>query len=340
MSTASLVLAAAVLVLAVYLQPTRHELALLGQACSEVGSSTAQVNHSTDASCYFHATYRDARAAFRRLATSAGADEQHVLAVDAAADLTVDVAVFQGTGASASRTVVHLSGVHGVEGHCGSSIQLAWLDKRRATKARAEAEGAAAAGDAPTVILVHVVNPFGMANGRRFNENNVDLNRNFVLDEATWAELLARPPSFGGYAAAYSLFNENADPRLNVVSRNAVYWFITLRDVYLAGFETIKKAFVVGQCVGCCCSCCCCVLVAASLFLCCCTCTPAAALSPVARVRRRPPFLHPPSLTPPPKGTTTPTRCTSEAPSWRSRWCCCATSSRRRARSPSRPRWP
>jgi hypothetical protein len=33
------------------------------------------------------------------------------------------------------------------------------------------------ANDEPTLVFVHAVNPFGFANNRRVNEENIDLNR-------------------------------------------------------------------------------------------------------------------------------------------------------------------
>jgi len=65
-----------------------------------------------------------------------------------------------------------MSGIHGIEGFAGSAVQLALLDKWN----RGELDGK------PTIVLVHVMNPFGMANWRRWNENSVDLNRNLLLD--------------------------------------------------------------------------------------------------------------------------------------------------------------
>ena len=55
------------------------------------------------------------------------------------------------------------------------SLQLALLD----------APPAPGPGDA--LVLVHVLNPYGMAWLRRTNENNVDLNRNFLLDGGAYA---------------------------------------------------------------------------------------------------------------------------------------------------------
>lgn len=69
--------------------------------------------------------------------------------------------------ASPRRLVVITSGVHGVEGYAGSALQQLWLTEH------AESLPADIA-----ILLVHAVNPFGFAHGRRANENNVDLNRN------------------------------------------------------------------------------------------------------------------------------------------------------------------
>lgn len=70
----------------------------------------------------------------------------------------------------AGKVLVILAGTHGVEGLCGSGIQLDWLQEGHA--------GRLPAGHA--ALLVHAVNPHGFAWLRRVTEENVDLNRNFV----------------------------------------------------------------------------------------------------------------------------------------------------------------
>jgi len=67
--------------------------------------------------------------------------------------------------------LVVTSGTHGIEGFCGSGIQVALLQDGAVTRAldRAGCE----------LALVHAVNPYGFAHLRRVNEDNVDLNRNF-----------------------------------------------------------------------------------------------------------------------------------------------------------------
>jgi len=63
------------------------------------------------------------------------------------------------------------SGCHGVEGYCGSGVQvLAAHDS--AWRAKARAGGVA-------VLYIHALNPHGFSHVRRTTHENVDLNRNF-----------------------------------------------------------------------------------------------------------------------------------------------------------------
>jgi len=66
-----------------------------------------------------------------------------------------------------------MSGVHGVEGSIGSALQTDLLDRLDPTTLP----------DDVAVLVVHTVNPWGMAWWRRQNESNVDLNRNWRRDD-------------------------------------------------------------------------------------------------------------------------------------------------------------
>jgi len=68
------------------------------------------------------------------------------------------------------------SGTHGIEGYCGSFVQCALLQDGLAKRS--------ASGFA--LVMVHAVNPHGFAWQRRVNEENVDLNRNFVDHEVAY----------------------------------------------------------------------------------------------------------------------------------------------------------
>jgi len=92
------------------------------------------------------------------------------------------------------RALIHVCGIHGVEGFAGSAVQLALLDQPPALPADC------------ALILVHILNPYGMAHLRRANEHNVDLNRNFFFDTTGWRG--ARD----GYAALDGFLNPPSPP--------------------------------------------------------------------------------------------------------------------------------
>jgi hypothetical protein len=106
--------------------------------------------------------------------------EHHSLLIDApsptAEPLTIDVAI--GGARQPNSALVVSSGVHGVEGFFGSAVQLAFIEQL--PRDWRPPQGAA-------IVLIHALNPFGFAWQRRFNEENVDLNRNFLLADQAYA---------------------------------------------------------------------------------------------------------------------------------------------------------
>ncbi|HSV48184.1 MAG TPA: M14 family metallopeptidase [Ramlibacter sp.] len=69
------------------------------------------------------------------------------------------------------RLLIVSSACHGVEGFCGSGVQVAAL-RDAAWRAHAAAQGVA-------VLYLHALNPWGFAQMLRTTHENVDLNRNF-----------------------------------------------------------------------------------------------------------------------------------------------------------------
>ena len=139
----------------------------------------------------FAATYAEARAKFLQAATERGAavtSDRHPTVQGAEGEeLAIDVAVLG--DAHATALLVVLSGMHGIEGFCGSGCQVALLSDDDVV-AEIDRSGVA-------VLLCHAVNPWGFSHRRRTNENNVDLNRNFrdfsqpQAPNAAYAELHA-----------------------------------------------------------------------------------------------------------------------------------------------------
>lgn len=126
----------------------------------------------SEAPSYFSADYFEARAKFRAAAEARGARLTAHLNPHAKGpkgeDLTIDVAVLGRDDAPAALMII--SGTHGVEGYAGSGAQIGWLRSPRNTHAQ----------DSLKLVMVHALNPYGFAWNRRVNEENVDLNRNFV----------------------------------------------------------------------------------------------------------------------------------------------------------------
>lgn len=174
------------------------------------------------ATSYYSTDYFEARERFLTACAARGL-EHHALTIHAPSPrpepLTIDVTI---AGATKPRTALVLSsGVHGVEGLFGSAVQLAFLEQFT----RQPPAGAA-------IVLVHAVNPFGFAWLRRFNEDNVDLNRNFLRPDEPYA---GSPPLAERFRRA--LGPERMRPRLGLWSARMI--MLALRHGTRSFWETL-----------------------------------------------------------------------------------------------------
>lgn len=118
----------------------------------------------------FSPHYAQARQKFLQAAQARGlAVESHVLPLAGAQGETLATDVVLDGPADASKMLIVISGVHGVEGFCGSAIQTGMLRL-----------GGAALPSGTSLLYVHAVNPYGFSHLRRATQENIDLNRNFV----------------------------------------------------------------------------------------------------------------------------------------------------------------
>jgi len=120
---------------------------------------------------YFSKDYQEARDKFLKAALDVGASIesfQNLHSGRKGEPLYMDVAVIGSK--NASDILVLSSGTHGVEGFAGSGIQTGLL-KEGIQSALKPNVG---------IIMIHAINPYGFAHLRRSNEDNVDLNRNFI----------------------------------------------------------------------------------------------------------------------------------------------------------------
>ena len=120
-------------------------------------------------------TYASARRRFLGAADRAGAAVTafpHPTTGLEGEELAIDVARLGDDAATSVLLIV--SATHGVEGYAGSALQAWWLD------ARSRPVMHSVTGGRTRVVMIHGFNPVGFSWVRRVNEDNVDLNRNFV----------------------------------------------------------------------------------------------------------------------------------------------------------------
>ena len=179
----------------------------------------------TDAVAMFSPDYLTARTRFRDAVGHLGwACETHAVegSGPSGEDLTIDVAT--SSPETADRVLLISSGLHGVEGYLGSAVQLALLHRWSRD------------GDPPAgvrCVMLHALNPFGFAWSRRFDADNVDLNRNFLLEGA----------AYRGSAERYARLNHFLNPR-NPPSRWDLFYLKACSILLRHGKPALKDAIV------------------------------------------------------------------------------------------------
>ena len=120
----------------------------------------------------FSSSYQAARVKFLEGAATAGWTlESHVHPLEGRDGEVLAMDVARSGALNAKKLLIISSACHGVEGYCGSGVQVfaahdaEWL-------AHAQAKGVA-------VLYIHALNPYGFSHIRRVTQENVDLNRNF-----------------------------------------------------------------------------------------------------------------------------------------------------------------
>lgn len=184
----------------------------------------------------FPETYAESRERFCSAVDALGAERICLpLDVQGMPGLSIDVALI---GNPELPAVVVSSGLHGVEAPFGAAVQLAWLAALLAKTTSAR------------YIFLHALNPYGYAVGRRTNEGNIDLNRNFLQ---SYSEPLLKPysesaqqshskPTIDDYGRFDGLLNPSYPPeRFNLFMLKAMG--------YLAreGRQRLQSAIVTGQ---------------------------------------------------------------------------------------------
>jgi len=139
--------------------------------------------------------------------------------------LCIDVAIVGDI--DSGKVLMSSSGIHGVEGYPGSAIQLAIMNEMAKQTPF----------DTHAVIFIHAINPYGMAWWRRFNENNVDLNRNF----------LTKNQEYSGSPEGYHHIKDFINPQSPPKEKERWFKLKALRLIMKHGFNNLKQWVAEGQ---------------------------------------------------------------------------------------------
>ena len=137
-------------------------------------------------------------------------------------ELTIDLAVVGSL--NSENLLLYSSGIHGVEGFAGSAIQLSVLDRLKDQELFSDY----------CVVFIHIINPYGMAWHRRVNENNVDLNRNFLINHE-------------GEPDGYRLIDKFLNPKTTPSKFDLTFLPQGIATLMRHGFTNVKQWFAQGQ---------------------------------------------------------------------------------------------
>ncbi len=156
--------------------------------------------------------------------------EHNTHAIDASDDLYIDN-IYLPSSSEQTNLIVITTGVHGIEGYIGSVMLDVFFEEIYPTL-NTETTG---------VLVVANVNPYGMKYMRRYNENNVDLNRNFIED---WTSFDLS--SNKDYPKVVD-FLQPEGAMGNAFWHEAAFYLALAKEAIFTGADTISDALLTGQ---------------------------------------------------------------------------------------------
>ena len=127
--------------------------------------------------------------------------------------------------------IVLTTGVHGIEGYIGAVMLEVFFEEIYPTLDSGNTG----------VLVVANVNPYGMKNMRRYNENNVDLNRNFILDWDNFdLDVNQDYPQVDSFLGPQK-------PIGNALWHEAGFYLHLAKEAVTVGADTVSDALLGGQ---------------------------------------------------------------------------------------------
>lgn len=127
------------------------------------------------------------------------------------------------------KLLVLFSGTHGIEAFVGSAVQR-WLVDQPYMQNREDIN----------VLMVHGLNVYGFKNKRRVNEQNIDLNRNFIVDRSQFVS------DDSGYKKLYDYLNPTSDATYGFLSEAKFVWTAIVK-IARYGLENLRNSVLRGQ---------------------------------------------------------------------------------------------
>jgi len=198
-------------------------------------SVQANVFPTRDAKSYFKKSYEESRFQFLETTETYKKLNTYEITAESFADpedstLTTNLAWFRNPSKTpASNLVVVMSGLHGIEGYVGSALQTAMIENMLPPQP-----------GATDFLFIHALNPYGFKNNRRVNRNNIDLNRNFVLNETDYKQ------QNKAYGEINWFLNPQEPVQLEFFSRLS-FIASSIKLIFRYSLETLREAILKGQ---------------------------------------------------------------------------------------------
>ena len=189
-----------------------------------------EYTHSED----FETTYEAVREQLSQrvvaLETEGVAVQTYSYPIDEAEGLYIDNLYIPSTHEQ-TNLIVLTTGVHGIEGYIGAVMLEVFFEDIYPELDKTDTG----------VLVVANVNPYGMKNLRRYNENNVDLNRNFILDWESF-DLSTNKE----YPQVESFLGPQK-PIRNAFWHEAGFYLHLAKEAVTVGADTVSDALLGGQ---------------------------------------------------------------------------------------------
>jgi len=139
---------------------------------------------------------------------------------------------------SCERVLIFTTGEHGIEAYAGSAVLQVFIDEY-IHRLQPETTG---------MLLVHAINPWGMKYRRRVNSQNVDLNRNFLLESSDLAGAgKCYDPAFNPTYAELNHWLNPPKPVSGWLLSNLSLLLGYLRSILSRGSSQVQATGLLGQ---------------------------------------------------------------------------------------------